>query len=92
MRARKRLYYSNLLHNNKNNIQKVWGILNTVIKGNKYKNSYPDCFIEKNNDHYKMDEVVNSFYIFVNVGPDLADIKSLRVMEMSSTTHPLKEI
>lgn len=28
MRTSKRLYYSNLLHNNKNNTKKVWGILN----------------------------------------------------------------
>lgn len=73
LRISKKLYYTNLLNKNKNNIKEVWGILNNVIKGNTKNNSYPNYFIDRNNDNYNMNEVVQSFNsFFVNVGPDLA--------------------
>lgn len=73
LRTRKKLYYTNLINNNKNNIKEVWSILNSIIKGNTKNKVYPNYFVDKNIDNYNMNEVVESFNnFFVNVGPDLA--------------------
>uniref|UniRef100_A0A8C6U0E0 Reverse transcriptase domain-containing protein n=2 Tax=Neogobius melanostomus TaxID=47308 RepID=A0A8C6U0E0_9GOBI len=73
LRKAKKLYYTNLLYTNKNNMKGVWGILNTIIKGNAKNNSYPNYFTDGINDNHNMNDIVESFNsFFVNVGPDLA--------------------
>ncbi len=73
MRTAKKEYYNKVLEDNKNNIKRIWDIMNTVIKNCPRQVNYPKYFIVKNTKKYNMNEVVNSFNeFFVSVGPDLA--------------------
>uniref|UniRef100_A0A3P9M519 Reverse transcriptase domain-containing protein n=1 Tax=Oryzias latipes TaxID=8090 RepID=A0A3P9M519_ORYLA len=72
IRTCKKEYYGKLLEENKSNIKKTWGILNTILrKGNK-EDSYPKYFISKSEEIDQREEIAKRFNdFFVNVGPEL---------------------
>lgn len=73
MRICKKEYYCKILENNKNNIKKIWNILNSIIRNGTRQVNYPQYFIDNDKNINNMDDVVNSFNnFFVNVGLNLA--------------------
>ena len=74
LRKSEKMYYNQLLHEQRNNIKSTWQTLNALIKKSKQSSTYPESFDD--NGKYVSDKnvAVNKFnQYFVNVGVDLAN-------------------
>uniref|UniRef100_A0A3Q3KL62 Reverse transcriptase domain-containing protein n=1 Tax=Monopterus albus TaxID=43700 RepID=A0A3Q3KL62_MONAL len=73
LRRCKKLYYSKILEDNKNNIRGTWNILNKLIRNSSRRCNYPQYFMDNDTQVNKLEDVVEKFNrFFVNVGPSLA--------------------
>jgi len=74
LRFSEKKYYSDLLHENRNNIKSTWKILNNAINRNKSSDRIPDEFYDSNKKRVcGKESIANGFNsFFTNVGPNLA--------------------
>uniref|UniRef100_A0A3B3I1E4 Reverse transcriptase domain-containing protein n=1 Tax=Oryzias latipes TaxID=8090 RepID=A0A3B3I1E4_ORYLA len=72
-RYSKKVYFNNLLNENKYNVKRVWEILNNIIKNGTKMRTYPDYFTDERGQSYNINEAANGLNnYFVNMGPELA--------------------
>ena len=69
-----KMYYNQLLHEQRNNIKSTWQTLNALIKKSKQPSTYPESFDDNGKCVSDKNVTVNRFnQYFVNVGVDLAN-------------------
>lgn len=73
LRDAKRLYYQNLLHENKNNSKKTWQILNEIVNRRKARcNELPSTFIGVEGKIFEGAEIADGFnHFFSSIGSQL---------------------
>ena len=73
LRKSEKMYYNQLLHEQRDNIKSTWQTLNALIKNSKQSSTYPESFDDNDNCVSDKNVAVNKFnQYFVNVGVDLA--------------------
>ena len=78
LRKSEKMYYNQLLHDQRDNIKSTWQTLNALIKKSKQSSTYPESFDDNDKCVSDKNVAVNKFnQYFVNVGVDLANKKFL---------------
>lgn len=74
MRTQKKEYYSKILKDSKNNIQRTWKVINHIIQNKSNTSELPDYFINKTNNRVDdLKNIVDEFNdYFVDEGTSLA--------------------
>ena len=74
LRKSEKMYYNQLLHEQRDNIKSTWQTLNALIKKSKQSSTYPESFDDNGKCVSDKNVAVNKFnQYFVNVGVDLAN-------------------
>ena len=73
IRLARKMYFSDKLDKNKNNVNTIWKVINNII-GKNTKVKSPQTFCHEDNQYTNPSDVCNAFNTyFSNLGPNLAD-------------------